>query len=97
MSLRVSKAAEILGVSPFTVRRWCNEGKLEFSINAAGQRVFDEKYLLNFRAEKQGVSVDKKVVFYVRSSSSGSDVLIETQIDKLTSAYGDADEIFKDK
>ena len=78
------------------MRRWCNEGKLDYSMNAAGQRVFDEKYLLNFRAEKQGITPDKKPIFYARSSSR-SDVLIETQIDKLSSAYGHADKVFKDQ
>lgn len=45
MPVRVKDAAEILGVSAVTVRRWCNEGKLEYSLSAAGQRLFDEKYL----------------------------------------------------
>ena len=30
MAIRVTEAAKILGVSPITVRRWCNDGKLEY-------------------------------------------------------------------
>ena len=43
MAIRVTEAAKILGVSPITVRRWCNDGKLEYSLSAAGQRVFEPR------------------------------------------------------
>ena len=43
--VRVKKAAEILRMSPETVRQWANTGKIECQRSAAGQRVFDEDYL----------------------------------------------------
>ena len=43
--VRVKKAAEILRMSPETVRQWSNTGKIECQRSAAGQRVFDEDYL----------------------------------------------------
>lgn len=99
MPVRVKDAAEILGVSAVTVRRWCNEGRLEYSLSAAGQRLFDEKYLRSIVKKINNIEETEepqKSVFYVRSSS-GSDVSLETQIDKLTKSYGEAHKVFSDK
>lgn len=99
MPVRVKDAAEILGVSAVTVRRWCNEGKLEHSLSAAGQRLFDEKYLRSIVKKINNIEESEelqKSVFYVRSSS-GSDVSLETQIKKLTKSYGEAHKVFSDK
>lgn|SRR5699024_451837 len=99
MPVRVKDAAEILGVSSVTVRRWCNEGRLEYSLSAAGQRLFDEKYLRSIVKKINNIEETEepqKIVFYVRSSS-GSDVSLETQIEKLTKSYGEAHKVFSDK
>lgn len=99
MPVRVKDAAEILGVSAVTVRRWCNEGRLEYSLSAAGQRLFDEKYLHSIVKKINNIEESEepqKSVFYVRSSS-GSDVSLETQIEKLTKSYGEAHKVFSDK
>lgn len=99
MPVRVKDAAEILGVSAVTVRRWCNEGKLEYSLSAAGQRLFDEKYLHSIVKKINNIEESEepqKSVFYVRSSS-GSDVSLKTQIEKLTKSYGEAYKVFSDK
>lgn len=99
MPVRVKDAAEILGVSAVTVRRWCNEGRLEYSLSAAGQRLFDEKYLRSIVKKINNIEESEepqKSVFYVRSSS-GSDVSLKTQIEKLTKSYGEAHKVFSDK
>lgn len=36
--LRISEAAELLGVSDDTVRRWIDAGRLDVSLDAAGRR-----------------------------------------------------------
>lgn len=99
MPVRVKDAAEILGISAVTVRRWCNEGRLEYSLSAAGQRLFDEKYLRSIVKKINNIEESEepqKIVFYVRSSG-GSDVSLETQIEKLTKSYGEAHKVFSDK
>lgn len=95
--LRVKQAAQELGIAPVTVRKWCNEGKLQYELNAAKQRVFDKEYLQNFKRQQLGEPEPLPItIFYVRSSS-GNDVTIQTQIDKLTLNYGEPTKIFHDK
>lgn len=47
-SYRAGKAAEILGVSVDTVRRWADEGRLETVRNEGGQLRIDGKDLVRF-------------------------------------------------
>lgn len=98
MPIRVKGAAAILGVSPGTVRNWCNQGKLPYHLSAANQRIFDKNELLEFKAAALGDEREDKVtlIFYIRSSN-GNDVTMETQGKKLREAYGEPDHIIKDK
>lgn len=95
MAIRVNDAAKILGLSPRTVRKWCNDGKLEYSMSAAGQRVFDREYLESVRNKMNGVKVQPIKIFYTRSSNK-NDTLVQTQVDKLTQEYGEPDVMFTD-
>lgn len=93
--VRVKKAAEILRMSPETVRQWSNTGRIECQRSAAGQRVFDEDYLRSLvDPESEGSS--PQYVFYVRSSS-GQDTPMETQSKALEAAYGSPVKVFSDK
>lgn len=98
MPIRVKGAAAILGVSPGTVRNWCNQGKLPYHLSAANQRIFDKNELLEFKAAALGDEREDKVtlIFYIRSSN-GNDVTMETQEKKLREAYGEPDLVIKDK
>lgn len=98
MPIRVKGAATILGVSPGTVRNWCNQGKLPYHLSAANQRIFDKNELLEFKAAALGDEIAGKetVVFYIRSSN-GNDVTMDTQEKKLREAYGEPDLVIKDK
>lgn len=96
MPLRVKEAAEILQVSSGTVRNWCHDGVLPYSLSAAGQKVFNRDELIAFKNKRLGIEEDKaQTLFYVRSSTH-NDVTIATQLNKLTEAYGQADDIFRD-
>ena len=44
-SYRISQAAQLLGVSPDTVRRWADSGRLEVQRDAAGRRTVAGEYL----------------------------------------------------
>lgn len=98
MPIRVKEAANILGVSPGTVRNWCNQGRLPYHLSAASQRIFDKQELLDFKSDSLGEEVEKKekVIFYIRSSN-GNDVTMDTQENKLREEYGEPDCIIKDK
>lgn len=92
--VRIKKAAEILRLSPETVRQWSNEGRIRCYRSAAGQRVYDEDYLRTF-TDSAG-DVEPVRLFYVRSSS-GQDVSISTQKELLEESYGVAEKVFVDK
>lgn len=98
MPIGVKGAAAILGVSPGTVRNWCNQGKLPCHLSAANQRIFDKNELLEFKAAAPGDDREDKVtlIFYIRSSN-GNDVTMDTQEKKLREAYGEPDLVIKDK
>lgn len=93
--VRVKKAAEILRMSPETVRQWSNTGRIECQRSAAGQRVFDEDYLRSL-VEPESEGSSPQHVFYVRSSS-GQDTPMEAQSKALEAAYGSPVKVFSDK
>ncbi|HTO71065.1 MAG TPA: helix-turn-helix transcriptional regulator [Myxococcota bacterium] len=49
-SLRLGEAAKLLGVSPDTVRRWVDAGRLHAERTAGGQRAVDGAELARFAA-----------------------------------------------
>jgi len=96
MPIRVKDAAEILQISPGTVRNWCADGKLNYSLSAAGQKVFDYDYLIQFKNERLGIEQEPEVkIFYARSSNK-NDVSIDTQLKKMERKYGKSDFSFTD-
>ena len=70
---RIGEAGELLGVSSQTVRRYCEAGKISFTLTPGGQRVFDEAELKRqFGIDDDPVPVQpRETVFYVRG---GEDV-----------------------
>jgi molybdopterin-binding protein len=48
---RLGQAAELLGVSPDTVRRWCDRGRLPTHRSEGGQRLIDGADLAGFATE----------------------------------------------
>lgn len=51
---RIGQAAGLLGVSPDTVRRWADAGRLKTSVGTGGRRLFDGVDLARFAAENAG-------------------------------------------
>jgi molybdopterin-binding protein len=47
---RIGEAADLLGVSPDTVRRWANSGRLPAAKSRGGRRTIDGKELARFAA-----------------------------------------------
>ncbi|MBV9665752.1 MAG: helix-turn-helix transcriptional regulator [Actinobacteria bacterium] len=48
---RIGQAAELLGVSPDTVRRWADDGKLRVARTSGGRRFIDGAELARFAIE----------------------------------------------
>lgn len=89
--MRVSQVGKQLGISASTVRKYTREGKLECSLNPAGQRIYTQENVNKFL----GITTLPVNVFYVRSSS-GDKNLIDSQIKELTETYGEPTKIYKD-
>jgi len=49
---RTSQVADLLGVSVDTIRRWCDEGKLETSRSSGGHRTVDGADLARYLSEQ---------------------------------------------
>lgn len=100
MLLSVKQAAEYLGVSPWTIRKWSNEGNLKHTRNISNNRVYNTKDLDEYYEQRTGKKLHPEIAkskyFYLRSSN-GNDVLLNTQEKLLTEAYGEPTRTFKDK
>lgn len=85
MSLSIGQAAEILGVSVKTVRRWADSGKLRSTRNPSGHRRFEYAHL---QLIKQGTQIEKDervTVNYARVSSYDQKKDLVRQIQLLES------------
>lgn len=91
--MRVNEAAQILGVSPSSVRVYANEGRLSFSLSPGGQRVFTQADIDAFLGKTEEET--SRIAFYVRSSN-GNKTLLGNQIEALTTAFGEPALVAKD-
>lgn len=66
MKVNIGKAAEFLGVSQETLRRWEASGRITVERTVKGHRRYD---LSQFSHRKAGLSSDKKTLAYARVSS----------------------------
>lgn len=90
---RVSKAAEMIGVSASTLRRYTREGRIEVTLNPGGQRIYTQAQIDTFMGKSIG---EQKLAFYVRSSD-GDTVKMDNQTALLSKAFGAPDRVFRDK
>jgi molybdopterin-binding protein len=81
-SFRPGQAAELLGVSVDTVRRWADEGKLETVRTAGGQRDIDGKDLARFLTENAKTIELDGLVQSARNRIVG--IVTRVELDKLT-------------
>ena len=52
-----TEAAAVLGVSVSTIRTWCLEGRLPYSITAGGHRRIARSALVRFAAEREAAAL----------------------------------------
>jgi molybdopterin-binding protein len=60
--IRLGEAAEILGVSPETVRRWADEGRLPAERSAGGQRLVRREDVSRILAERRRAGQERPIV-----------------------------------
>lgn len=60
--LRLGEAAKRLGVSPDTVRRWAEAGRLEVQLTAGGQRTVSQAEVARLAAERRRSGSERPIV-----------------------------------
>jgi molybdopterin-binding protein len=81
-SFRPSQAADLLGVSVDTVRRWADEGRLKTTKSDGGHRNIDGKDLARFLTENAKTYEPDGLVQSARNRFVG--VVTRIELDKLT-------------
>ena len=81
-SFRPSQAAELLGVSVDTVRRWADEGRLQTTKSEGGHRHIDGKDLARFLTENVKTNEHEGMVQSARNQFVG--IVTRIEQDKLT-------------
>ena len=80
MSLSIGQAAEILGVSVKTVRRWSDLGKLKSTRSPSGHRRYSLPDIQEVASGTQIVEEDRITINYARVSSHDQKADLERQI-----------------
>jgi molybdopterin-binding protein len=70
-SFTVGEAAELLGVSPDTVRRWIDSGELPASRSEGGRRRVDGKALASFATSRAGTPSARPIAESARNHFPG--------------------------
>jgi predicted site-specific integrase-resolvase len=80
MKVSISKAAEILGVSITTLRRWDEEGKLKADRTPAGHRRYDAQRLRRLLRQRDAASAPKRYsLIYARVADAAQQPQLERQ------------------
>ena len=80
--LRVGKAAEMLGVSVETLRRWESEGRLRMARSGGGQRLVEIEDVARLRDERRRSSTDRQaVVQSARNRFAG--IVTRVEVDRV--------------
>jgi molybdopterin-binding protein len=79
---RLREAAELLGVSDGTVRRWADSGRLATTVDDAGRRVVDGAELASFAEQAAGPRPASRAV--ARESARNRFVGLVTRVTKDT-------------
>ena len=78
-----TQVADLLGVSPDTVRRWCDEGRLKATRSPGGHRVVSGKELARYLRE-QTKAFEPTSVFTQSARNRFTGIVTSVQRDKLT-------------
>lgn len=88
------EASQLLSVHVATLRKWADQGKIDYIRITNGDRRYKKQDVLRIAGIEE--NNDRKNVFYVRSSN-GREELLETQVNLLENKYGSPDKVYRDK
>ena len=99
--VRVSEAADILRVTPQTIRKYRKQGKLRGYETGGNQMIYKRTDILKLLGADQDEPEDntpqeQKLAFYIRAND-GDNTKLKTQLDALTQKYGKPIKVYKDK
>ena len=70
--MRIGEAARMIGVSPFTLRRWEKVGKIQsVERSPGGQRLYDLAELADIARSRPPTGLDRSTLCYARVSTTG--------------------------
>jgi len=61
-SIRIGRAAEMIGVTVDTIRRWADDGKIQSSRSVGGQRLIPIEEVTRVISERRRASTDRPIV-----------------------------------
>ncbi len=73
-AFRIKEAAQLLGVSDDTVRRWAEVGRITTSTDLSGRHVIDGAVLARFAEEIAPAHQLRGIFFLARSGSARSNI-----------------------
>lgn len=96
-NIRISKMAELLCVTPQTVRKWAKQEQIAYHKTPGGMLYFTEDDVnKNIGYTPKPETPPQETWWYYVRSSSGSKEIKQTQIKQLQRAYPPADKIIQD-
>ncbi len=78
-----TQVAELLGVTPDTVRRWCDDGKLRATRSKGGHRTIDGRELARYLTE-QTAAFEAPSLFGQSARNRLTGIVTRVERDKLT-------------
>ena len=85
-SIRTQEMANLLGVTPQTIRKYVNNNEIPYHRKPSGQLFFTPEDIKQALGEKDSIDQEEKWAYYIRSSSGNKEIL-QSQKDKLRKYY----------
>lgn len=85
-SIRTQEMANLLGVTPQTIRKYVNNNEIPYHRQPSGQLFFTQEDIKQALGENDNTPQEEKWAYYIRSSSGNKEVL-QSQEDRLRKYY----------
>ena len=85
-SIRTQEMANLLGVTPQTIRKYVNNNEIPYHRQPSGQLFFTQEDIKQALGEKESIKQEEKWAYYIRSSSGNKEIL-QSQEEKLRKYY----------
>lgn len=92
---RISEAAKLLCVTPQTVRKYAQQGKIQYTKTPGGQTIYLKASIDAYLKNTNNTTKEEKIGFYLRTSDY-QPARIAEQERQLREIYGEPTKIYKD-